>query len=139
MRGAWKNSPLYKRLVPIARRLDGKLASGFPGLIVGGNNVLYRHAQYYIQVRPAGEYARLNWGKPFGDAELHRVIDFVLLHVSKPKENFYLVPVAKAQTLSHTFPDHLNIAVDPARDSKIRSKIEPYKVTLDDVRRTLSK
>jgi hypothetical protein len=140
MMGAKKNTPLYRRLYPVCERLGGKVSANFAGLIVGKRSVLYRHAQYWTNHGRKGQkYEQLTWGKPFGSTEEHKIIDFVLLHASKPEEIFFLFPVAKAKLLARTFPGNLNVAVSPIRDVTIRDKVEPFRVRFSDLKRVLNK
>ena len=137
MLGVWKGSALHKRLVPLAERLGGKISDRFAGLVVGGNSVLYRHAQYYVMYKKGRPYERLNWGKPFGGVAAHRLVNYVLLHATKPDEIFFLIPITKARTLSREFPQNINIGVDPKTQSSMRDKIEPYRMRITAIRELL--
>lgn len=140
MFGYFKGSAAHKLLVAIAKRLDGKLADDFSGIVVGGHRILYRHAQFGIVTgQTGGKYPRWNWGTPFGTTAHHRLIDYVLLHASRPEEAFFLVPVSKAQSLARAFPLRLNIAADPKKQSAIFDKIAPYAVSLAELKRVLHK
>lgn len=138
MFGHFKGSAAHKLLTRIARRLNGRLAEDFSGIIVGGHRILYRHAQFGIVIgKKGGKYPRWNWGSPFGSTEHHRLIDYVLLHASRPEEVFFLVPVAKARNLSRAFPVRFNIAVDPKKHSATYDKIAPCALSLKELRRRL--
>jgi len=116
-----KDSFGYKRLLKIAKRLDGHIAAEFFGIAVGDMNVLYRYGTEYMQPRKGREYGRWNWDIPFGREADRAKVDYVLLHGPKTddaKETFFPVPVAEARRFAEEWPMELNFQAHPLRDPR---------------------
>ena len=110
------NSSTEILLKAIARKLGGRIARDFAGIIVNKHRILYRHAQFGITKFKGKGYERLNWSYPFGREGQLDGLDFVLLHASKPEEKFFLFDEKKALILYTIFPENLNLTPNPQID-----------------------
>ncbi len=132
----------YKRLLKIAKRLDGHVAAEFFGITVGNVNVLYRHGTEYMQPRKGREYGRWNWDIPFGREADWEKVDYVLLHGPKTddaKETFFPATVNEARRFAEEWPIKLNFQAHPLRNPcGMRAEFWKLRSSLREVRHRLS-
>lgn len=135
-------STTHIHLSEIAKRMHGKVAASFSGIIVGDVYILYRYANAYLQPMRGKKYPRWHWKKPFGKESDWRLVDYVLLHgpeIGQYDEAFFLFTVREARRLATSWRDNLNVSAEPIRESRTeRDAILKHQRTLREVIRTVS-
>lgn len=123
-----------KRLTSIARRLGGKKASsGAYAIDVDGIRILYRHASFDNR---ASGYCHWNWDWPFGKSRREQSnVDYFLLHASKPKQTFFLIPFAKRPRRG--LPRDDGFQVNPINQSNNRDRYEPFRKSIAEIKQII--